>query len=818
MSKLYRLSLACMLLLLISGLTFSQKYPDAKTTKHVAGVPHILKDQNSSRDALFTESFENANFPPIGWTLDDQNASFSWERFLIDGAFDGDYIATVQYDSTLNQQNELLYTDAYDLTGLENATLTFSWFASYTWSVSPNDNYDMFVEISTDGGSTWTQLWTEEDEGVFSNYVWYTTEIVLNDYIGETVNIGFRYVGLDGAQAGIDAISLTDEVPCEIGDATTPSPMIGASGVSASGTVGTWENNPNATYNTVYFGSDFNDLEMVLGDGETLYDTYEFPEMEYSTTYYWAVVSYTSESCYSIGPVWSFTTEFDPSLPIIQFDDFEGVPSLPANYTIVNANEDGNEWQVVDIEDFAHSGTHSMRIRWNSTANMNDWFFIGPFDLEAATEYTVDFWYRSGSATSYPEKLEVVYSTTTDSTGVVDQIVDLPNIMTTTYENSANSFTPAEAGSYYIGFHGYSLADMYYLAVDDIMILGESEPVNEGPLYTIDIATSDGVGGSYDIKLGVDPSATDGIDADLNEDELPPLPPAGVYDMRLILPDGQTASYVDYRYGDNEMSAEVTYEINWQPGTGSTALTLDINIPEVQGDVSMVIKDPLTGTVFNQEVYEGQSQVVVENLELTTLLLVVDYNGPLPVELTGFSANVAGETVQLNWSTATETNNKGFEIERSEDNTNFQKIGYVEGNGTTVSQHTYSFTDNSALSGNYYYRLKQIDFNGAAHYSNVVEVEFMPTAYSLGQNYPNPFNPSTTIKFALPVESKVTVTLFNMLGQKVRDVVSGQFAAGTQEVNLNASDLASGMYIYTISATGTDGSNFVDTKKMMLMK
>ncbi len=94
----------------------------------------------------------------------------------------------------------------------------------------------------------------------------------------------------------------------------------------------------------------------------------------------------------------------------------------------------------------------------------------------------------------------------------------------------------------------------------------------------------------------------------------------------------------------------------------------------------------------------------------------------------------------------------------------------------------------------------------------------VPTEFSLEQNYPNPFNPSTTIKFALPVEAKVTVTLYNALGQRVNEIVSNNFTAGVQTVNFNASELASGMYIYQISAQGVDGSNFVDTKKMILMK
>ncbi|GJQ62151.1 MAG: hypothetical protein SCALA702_12040 [Melioribacteraceae bacterium] len=201
-----------------------------------------------------------------------------------------------------------------------------------------------------------------------------------------------------------------------------------------------------------------------------------------------------------------------------------------------------------------------------------------------------------------------------------------------------------------------------------------------------------------------------------------------------------------------------------------------------------------------------------------SVFFVPFWNPTIPVELSSFAANVVGETIQLVWETATETNNKEFEVERSEDGELFTKVGYMDGNGTTSEKQSYTFTDHHAVSGTYYYRLRQVDFDGTSSYSDAVEVDFVPTEYSLGQNYPNPFNPSTRIKFAVPVDSKVTVTLYNMLGQKLRDVVSRSYSVGLHEVDFNASELSSGMYIYSISAQGVDGSNFVDTKKMMLLK
>ncbi|GJQ64652.1 MAG: hypothetical protein SCALA702_37050 [Melioribacteraceae bacterium] len=346
----------------------------------------------------------------------------------------------------------------------------------------------------------------------------------------------------------------------------------------------------------------------------------------------------------------------------------------------------------------------------------------------------------------------------------------------------------------------------------------DAEEIAEDALYTIGLSTSDGAAGSYGLMLGIDPAATDGIDSDLGETELPPLPPAGVYDARMILPDGTTGSPADYRTGDNNYTGQVTYTLKYQLGDGGTSMTLDVDIPEIPGTVTMTVQDPFGGVLVNEVVNEGGGQVVVTNTSLTELKLIVDYNAPIPVELSSFVANVVGETIQLAWETATETNNKGFEVERSEDNATFTKVGYIDGNGTTSEKQSYTFTDHHAVSGTYYYRLRQVDFDGTSSYSDAVEVDFVPTEYSLGQNYPNPFNPSTRIKFAVPVDSKVTVTLYNMLGQKVKEIVSQNYSVGLHEVDFNASELSSGMYIYSITALGVDGSNFVDTKKMMLMK
>jgi hypothetical protein len=200
------------------------------------------------------------------------------------------------------------------------------------------------------------------------------------------------------------------------------------------------------------------------------------------------------------------------------------------------------------------------------------------------------------------------------------------------------------------------------------------------------------------------------------------------------------------------------------------------------------------------------------NINLWTIDDVqVDYT--VPVELVSFSANVNENLVELNWITSTETNNRGFEVQRS-NGSEFETIAFVEGSGTTTEFHTYSFSDRNLNPGKYNYRLKQIDFDGTFNYSNVIEVEVITlNDFTLEQNYPNPFNPSTTINFSLPEVSEVSLTIFNTLGQKVTELVNGKLEAGKYSYQWNAGDAVTGLYIYELRT-----EKFVSVKKMILLK
>jgi photosystem II stability/assembly factor-like uncharacterized protein len=203
-------------------------------------------------------------------------------------------------------------------------------------------------------------------------------------------------------------------------------------------------------------------------------------------------------------------------------------------------------------------------------------------------------------------------------------------------------------------------------------------------------------------------------------------------------------------------------------------------------------------------------------------------NGGVPVELTSFTASVLQneKAVQLNWTTATESNNSGFEILRFTQNDNdWSTIGFVPGFGTTTEPKSYSFTDEDVTTGTYKYRLKQIDFDGSYEHSKEIEVavDFTPKEFVLYQNYPNPFNPSTTIKFEIPdVETTrrvvfTTLKVYDILGNEVATLVNEEKQPGAYEVEFNLESSirnpASGVYFYQLKA-----GSFIQTKKMVLAK
>ncbi len=230
----------------------------------------------------------------------------------------------------------------------------------------------------------------------------------------------------------------------------------------------------------------------------------------------------------------------------------------------------------------------------------------------------------------------------------------------------------------------------------------------------------------------------------------------------------------------------------------------------------------------------GHYDLVINNISVPSYNSSIQLNVemipvvPIPVELISFDAIFNGENVHLSWSTATEINNRGFEIERqagSEQSAtgNWETKGFVPGCGTTTEPKSYSFTDNLSntlthtlnLTLTLKYRLKQIDYDGSYKYSNEAEVtvDLTPKEFVLYQNYPNPFNPNTVISYQLPVAGYVTLKVYDLLGKEVATLVDEYKETGRYEIEFDAKNLSSGIYYYKLNS-----GEYFQTKKMMLMK
>src|SRR5690606_40011291 len=192
----------------------------------------------------------------------------------------------------------------------------------------------------------------------------------------------------------------------------------------------------------------------------------------------------------------------------------------------------------------------------------------------------------------------------------------------------------------------------------------------------------------------------------------------------------------------------------------------------------------------------------------------------VPVELVSFSAEINGNNILLNWVTASEINNRGFEIQRLQNYkiTELQDwvtVGFINGYGTTTETNHYSFIDENVTDGTYLYRIKQIDFDGTFEYSNVIEIDIgIPDKFFLSQNYPNPFNPETNIDYIIPEETLVNISLYDITGKKIKELVNEKKQPGYYTIKLKGGELSSGIYFYRLIT----GSGYSAVKKLTIVK
>lgn len=398
-----------------------------------------------------------------------------------------------------------------------------------------------------------------------------------------------------------------------------------------------------------------------------------------------------------------------------------------------------------------------------------------------------------------------------------------------------NPITVSSGGLTYVDYPSSGIGNAALLDGTGEDVRHSFNAQNTGSIYVSFIMSVSSVGGAeYIFSLVPEPVST-AYRAKLF------LLTDGTGDFELGIAQSQSSSQFQT---DNNYSFDVTYLVvlkyEFISGSANDELNLFVfssGIPETEPEVSTL--GPVTGS----DISTSLGWVAMRQQNASTTLIIDGIRvsdswdqAPLPVELTSFNAELIDNSVRLNWETATEVNNFGFDVERkyqvaSSEYQNWEKIGFVEGNGTTNSPREYSFTDdNLPDADNVSYRLKQIDIDGTFSYSKVVEVNLTEITgveddkqytFALKQNYPNPFNPVTTISYTIPnvVDAKsasVTNTkliVYNVLGQQVQTLVNEIKPAGNYQVQFDGSNLPSGIYFYTLSY-----GEFLQTRKLVLLK
>ena len=271
-----------------------------------------------------------------------------------------------------------------------------------------------------------------------------------------------------------------------------------------------------------------------------------------------------------------------------------------------------------------------------------------------------------------------------------------------------------------------------------------------------------------------------------------------------------TAGSVKIYYGPDDLVSDITnLKIAQGPVGGGTWVDLGgTGTASLIGNITSTNFTDLTNTIF-------------------TLANAMGGSNALPVELSSFTSIVNGKNVNLNWETKTEHNSNSFviQITKNDDNVtnlNWVPVQSVKATFSSNAPKQYSYIDKNLQAGKYQYRLKMIDNDGSFEYSKVLETEIaLPKDFELSQNYPNPFNPTTKINYNLPNDSRVTLEVYNLIGERVAQIVNEQQSTGYYVVNFGSSsikNITSGIYIYKLTVVDNTGKNFSSVKKMMLLK
>lgn len=536
-----------------------------------------------------------------------------------------------------------------------------------------------------------------------------------------------------------------------------------------------WENPEGTLYNEIYLSDDSllvaqsdTSVRLVTGYPDSVYDHLapgDYLPLDYVTKYYWKVVEYDSAQS-ADGEIWYFTTRL-PSFYFFQdnFDTFDWTPIGPNGLT---------NWSISSTN-FAGGGQPpELMFNWSPSFNGTSYLMSPPIPVNAIEssqfvwfDHFVDWFADPCGPIGFAYSIDDG-NTWTSLWEITPQSDIGPELVTFTIPELPLS------GEFRVAFYysGDSFnIDAWY--IDDLTVGGIlTPPEASGFLFTKADTT--------ELKVFLEwmpafvPDPLDGYKIERKDG----LPEDNSDYLNIAVVDGNILTYEDY---DVELNKTYTYRVS-----GFTA--------------------------FYSTGFGNESTAYVPPV--------------VPVELISFSASVNGNSVLLNWETVTETNNSGFDIQRmqtdnSDQQSDWVKLSFIPGHGTTTDPQSYSFSDEHLSPGIYKYRLKQIDYDGSFEYSNTVEAEISyPEKFSLSQNYPNPFNPTTKIRYSIPDiipnEAKnllVSLKVYDILGREVATLVEEEKPAGEYVVEFSGAYLPSGIYFYRLKADA-----FSETKKLILMR
>jgi len=707
------------------------------------------------------ESFEDVTFPPAGWHTKNLLGTNVWVRSTA-FAHTGVASARISYQAT-GGEDWLVTPQVNVVTG---DSLVFWWRNAFS-SPYPPDSIIIRISTTDTAVASFTNVLGFFDGATAPN-VWTRHAFSLSAYTGN-IYIAFQHKDLDGNGGYLDDVTIGEPMMSSqvfvTGDPfniyTTTNMGVNWIAVPFLGTTQPWT--------STYYSSDF-----ITGDNFVTVGAFglinEVSPVDVATAHTNFIKAGT------LYDVWSSSATGN----VIAV----GTASLTTTYDQSIYSTDGGEtWAVSAMIDSADLDFNKLSMISATTG-----YTAGEDHRVMKTTNGGAAWFKVTDPATSTSDLETV-SFVDENTGYVFGVTGL-GYKTTDGGTTWTPLTTTITGTIY-GSHFLDAQTGFIVAAS-----GNGRKTTDGGTTFTTMTTNMSTSAIYSIYM---------VDANVG------FLSGSTGKVRKTTDGGTT-----WTTADVGNTSPTLYEIEFRDENyGMTVGSVGRTFYTSNGGTSWIFENTSMSTIYGLTIENTSVDTSAAYVVGTNSYVMRNHKVIVPVELTSFSASINGSDVTLSWITATELNNRGFQVERKTGEESWVELGFVEGRGTTTETQVYTFIDKDLTSGKYNYRIKQIDFNGTYKYYDLKEeVEITaPNSYELSQNYPNPFNPTTKIKYSVPVEGFVNIAVFNVLGEKVANLVNSVHKAGNYEFIFDATDLASGMYIYRM-----ESGDYISVKKMMILK